>query len=110
MHPSQISTRDGDHFMNSPNGALLIRDVRLRTSSAPLEVLVENGQITQIGQNLNSSCSTIDGMGGVMVPALVDPHVHLDAVLTEGFPAPNRSGTLIEGIERWSQVGQILPR
>ena len=89
--------------MSSPNGALLIRNVRLKDSTEPLEVLIENGQITSIGRNLDSSYPTLDGMGGIMVPALVDPHVHLDAVLTEGFPSPNRSGTLIEGIERWSQ-------
>ena len=34
---------------------------------------------------------------------LVDPHIHLDAVLTAGEPEWNMSGTLFEGIERWGQ-------
>ena len=38
----------------------------------------------------------------VMAP-LVDPHIHLDAVLTAGEPEWNMSGTLFEGIERWGQ-------
>ena len=38
----------------------------------------------------------------VMAP-LVEPHIHLDAVLTAGEPEWNMSGTLFEGIERWGQ-------
>jgi cytosine/creatinine deaminase len=35
-------------------------------------------------------------------PPLVDPHVHLDAVLTVGEPRHNESGMLIEGILTWA--------
>ena len=38
-----------------------------------------------------------------MTPALVEPHLHLDAVLTEGEPRSNRSGSLFEGIEIWAE-------
>ena len=41
-------------------------------------------------------------------PGLVEPHVHLDAVLTEGEPRSNRSGSLFEGIEIWGErVGDL---
>jgi len=33
----------------------------------------------------------------------VEPHIHLDAALTAGQPRWNRSGTLFEGIECWSE-------
>lgn len=36
-------------------------------------------------------------------PPFVEPHIHLDATLTAGEPEWNRSGTLFEGITRWSQ-------
>ena len=38
-----------------------------------------------------------------MTAALVEPHLHLDAVLTEGEPRSNRSGSLFEGIEIWAE-------
>jgi cytosine deaminase len=46
--------------------------------------------------------------GRLLSPALVDPHVHLDAVLTVGEPRHNESGTLIEGILTWSDRKQTL--
>jgi len=44
----------------------------------------------------------LDARGGLVSPPLVDPHVHLDAVLTVGEPRFNESGTLIEGILTWA--------
>ncbi|EOW6408202.1 cytosine deaminase [Cronobacter sakazakii] len=45
----------------------------------------------------------LDAQGGLVIPPLVEPHIHLDATLTAGEPAWNMSGTLFEGIERWGQ-------
>lgn len=45
----------------------------------------------------------IDADGKLVIPPLVEPHIHLDAVLTAGEPEWNMSGTLFEGIERWAQ-------
>ncbi len=43
-------------------------------------------------------------LGGALVtPPLVEPHIHLDAVLTEGQPRPNLSGSLFEGIAIWGE-------
>src|SRR5438105_760262 len=42
-------------------------------------------------------------LGGALVtPPLVEPHIHLDAVLTVGQPRPNVSGSLFEGIAIWA--------
>lgn len=45
----------------------------------------------------------IDAQQQLVIAPLVDPHIHLDAVLTAGEPEWNMSGTLFEGIERWGQ-------
>ncbi len=83
--------------------SLRITNVRIGHSPDLQQVLLQKGRIAQIESQVGDADHSIDAEGGLMVPALVDPHVHLDAVLTEGYPAPNRSGTLLEGIERWSQ-------
>lgn len=56
----------------------------------------QNGQLTAAPED-------IDAGGRLVIPPLVEPHIHLDATLTAGEPAWNMSGTLFEGIERWSQ-------
>ncbi|MEU7867288.1 cytosine deaminase [Dactylosporangium sp. NPDC049140] len=46
---------------------------------------------------------TIDLGGRLVTPPLVEPHIHLDAVLTVGQPRPNVSGSLFEGIAVWAE-------
>ena len=38
-----------------------------------------------------------------MIRRLVEPHIHLDAVLTVGQPRPNLSGSLFDGIAIWAE-------
>ncbi len=45
--------------------------------------------------------------GGRITPHLAEPHVHLDAALL-GARAPNRSGTLREGIANWARLREGL--
>ncbi len=47
--------------------------------------------------------------GGTVCPHLAEPHVHLDAALL-GRRAPNRSGTLEEGIANWAALRDGLGR
>jgi len=72
----------------------------------PQSLLVENGRFTAIGPNIEApQAETIDLGGRVVVPPYVDPHIHLDYVYTaqrEG--ATNGTGTLFEGIQRWSET------
>lgn len=44
----------------------------------------------------------------MVAPPFVDPHIHLDTVLTVGQPRHNESGTLIEGILTWAERKQTL--
>ncbi|HCW89208.1 MAG TPA: cytosine deaminase [Marinobacter sp.] len=45
----------------------------------------------------------LDAQGNLVTPAFVEPHIHLDAAMTAGEPRWNKSGTLFEGIECWSE-------
>jgi cytosine deaminase len=54
------------------------------------------------------SDTVLDGESGLALPPFVEPHIHLDTTLTAGEPSWNISGTLFEGIERWSERKQLL--
>src|SRR5215467_9023299 len=41
--------------------------------------------------------------GALVTPPLVEPHIHLDAVLTVGEPRYNLTGSLFEGIAIWAE-------
>ena len=49
------------------------------------------------------AAQTLDADGALVTPALVEPHIHLDAVLTVGQPRYNVSGSLFEGIAIWGE-------
>ena len=57
----------------------------------------------QTGLIQATDVDVIDAQQQLVMAPLVDPHIHLDAVLTAGEPEWNMSGTLFEGIERWGQ-------
>jgi cytosine deaminase len=54
--------------------------------------------------------TVLDAAGGLITPPYVEPHVHLDSVLTAGEPRWNSSGTLWEGIARWAERKPLLSR
>lgn len=85
-------------------------NVRLKGSQNLNSIYVENGMIRKImlGTSEDNSlggedCETIDVKGHLVVPPYVDPHLHLDYVFTAGLGENNGSGTLFEGIQRWSE-------
>ena len=41
------------------------------------DILIENGLIKKIGKNIKSDAESIDASGLLIVPGLIDPHVHL---------------------------------
>lgn len=74
------------------------------------EILVENGVIKSIGNNLGPAEEVID-LGGKLVTApYVDPHLHLDYVytLSEMGQEGAGSGTLFEAIEMWPKFKKNL--
>ncbi|PQM51968.1 dihydroorotase [Mycolicibacter virginiensis] len=59
--------------------SVLIRGVRCYGEGDQVDVLVEGGQITQIGTGLSvpDECEIIDAPGQVLLPGFVDLHTHL---------------------------------
>ncbi|MDD1793992.1 cytosine deaminase [Enterovibrio sp. ZSDZ42] len=85
---------------------LLITNAVIRGQSAPSNILIKSGTICAIDANdihVESNVVTIDAEGGLVLPPFCEPHVHLDTTQTAGEPSWNISGTLFEGIERWSE-------
>ena len=70
------------------------------------DMLVENGRFTAIQAGIDAGDAELIDLGGkLVVPPYVDPHLHLDYVYTaKGAGARNASGTLFEGIQRWSET------
>jgi cytosine deaminase len=66
-------------------------------------IVDDNGQFKAVGNNLEKVDEAIDLEGRLVLPPFVDPHVHLDYIFTGlGEGNANVSGTLFEGIQRWS--------
>jgi cytosine deaminase len=95
--------------------SLVVRDARLHPTwgqrPEPVDVLVQGDRIAAIvprGGTGPLAATELQADGRLLSPPLVDPHVHLDAVLTVGEPRYNESGTLIEGILTWSERKAFL--
>jgi cytosine/creatinine deaminase len=81
---------------------LLIRNARLPRADATRELAIRGARFVQ-PQPGEAAVQTLDAGGGLVTPALVEPHIHLDAVLTVGQPRYNQSGSLFEGIAIWGE-------
>jgi cytosine deaminase len=88
---------------------LIVRNARVHpTLGRPVElqdIVVDGDRIAAIqpaGSSPAGGRRELDAEGRLASPPLVDPHVHMDAVLTVGQPRHNESGTLIEGILTWA--------
>ena len=62
---------------------------------------IVDGRFSDSSAALPDRCSSYDAGGRVVLPALVDPHVHLDKTY---FPARNEDGTLVGAIEAFREV------
>ena len=88
---------------------LVVRNARLHptggTHPEPIDVGIAAGRIAAIRERgqMAAAATELDAEGSLLSPPLVDPHVHMDAVLTVGEPRYNESGTLIEGIQTWAE-------
>jgi cytosine deaminase len=61
------------------------------------------GVTPQSGREAGGAPGDIDADGNLVTPPFVDPHVHLDAVLSASkLEKPNVTGTLLEAIEIWN--------
>jgi cytosine deaminase len=83
---------------------LLLRNARLAGQDHTSDIAIENGRIVAADTKGSAEATeTIDLQGRLVTPPLIEPHIHLDAVLTVGQPRPNVSGSLFEGIAVWAE-------
>ena len=95
---------------------LIVRAARVHPTGGlrpePVDIGIADGRIANIRPRgeLRAAAGDIelDAGGRFCSPPLVDPHVHMDAVLTVGEPRYNESGTLIEGILTWAERKPFL--
>lgn len=89
---------------------MIIQQAKLRGREGLWNIEIVDGAFKTITQ---SSLSTeghevIDVKESLVLPPFIEPHIHLDTTLTAGEPEWNQSGTLFEGIQRWSQRKETL--
>src|SRR5439155_24134707 len=91
---------------------LIIHHACLHRREGLVDIAVKDGQFARIANELSSDSAIheIDAAGRLVSPPFIDAHVHLDAVLTVGQPRYNSSGTLLEGIQIWSERKPSLTR
>ncbi len=80
---------------------MILRNARLAGTQSLTDLGVQDGRIVAV-EPADSALEMIDLGGRLVTPPLVEPHIHLDAVLTVGQPRPNVSGSLFEGIAVWA--------
>ncbi len=81
---------------------LLLRNARLARAAELTSIGIDNGKLVDSTDDTEAR-ETLDLGGRYVSPPLVEPHIHLDAVLTVGQPRPNVSGSLFEGIAVWAE-------
>jgi cytosine deaminase len=86
---------------------LLLRNARLAGQGALTDLGIDKGVIVDVTDGTTAT-DTVDLAGRLVTPPLVEPHIHLDAVLTVGQPRPNVSGSLFEGIAVWAERADQL--
>lgn len=74
------------------------------------QIEISNGRFGRISQQTQYTCTDneLDAKQGLVIPPFIEPHIHLDTTQTAGQPTWNQSGTLFEGIERWSERKTLL--
>ena len=90
--------------------AVLLTNARLLGAAAETDIAIDAGRVTALGAGLAPppDAEVIDLEGRLVTPPLVEPHIHLDAVLTVGQPRENVTGSLFEGIAVWAERVKTL--
>ncbi len=79
---------------------LLLTGARLPGADGLRDLGVQDGRIVAAEEDARE---VIHLDGALVTPPLVEPHIHLDAVLTVGEPRYNITGSLFEGIAIWAE-------
>lgn len=89
----------------------MISNCTIRGREGLWDVGYEGGVFTSIQKHGASAvpAGAYDAKGFLLMPPFVEPHIHLDCVLTAGIPHYNMSGTLFEGISTWHEYKTTQP-
>ena len=88
---------------------LILRGANLPDGRQGQDILIKDGQIQAVGPQIDvRGLDELDVSGRLVSPPFVDCHFHMDATLSLGLPRLNRSGTLLEGIQLWSELKPLL--
>lgn len=71
------------------------------------DIAITGDRIVALGRVDGPAARVIDATGDLVSPPFVDPHFHMDAVLSYGLPRVNASGTLLEGISLWGELRAV---
>lgn len=78
---------------------ILLKNVRLNDNEDLVDIGIQNGLIKEISKEISDEAEkVIEADGRVVIPGLVESHLHLDKALIADRK-PNMSGTLKEAIE-----------
>jgi cytosine deaminase len=90
---------------------MIVTGCRIRGKEGIYDVAFENGVFTSIeAHDETRICpDAYQAHGRMLMPPFVEPHIHLDCVLTAGIPHYNMSGTLFEGISTWQEYKTTQP-
>ena len=93
-------------------GSMLIKNAKLRGDDTLKCILIEDGKFKAIEEVIDAEADQIiDARGNLVTPPIVDPHVHLDAVLVAGLMTrKNITGTLIEAVGIWNDWAKGLTK
>ncbi|WP_303976683.1 amidohydrolase family protein [Dongia mobilis] len=84
---------------------LVIRHATLPDGRTGIDIGISGEKIVAVEPGLpEAGEATIQARGLLVSPPFVDAHFHMDATLSLGLPRLNRSGTLLEGIQLWSEL------
>ncbi|MCC7572250.1 MAG: cytosine deaminase [Candidatus Methanofastidiosum sp.] len=90
---------------------LILRNARLYDNNHLVDIGINDGKFSEIKNSIGAKGDEeIDLQGRFVSPPLVEIHVHMDAALTVGEPRYNLGGSLLEGIEIWSERKKSLTK
>lgn len=89
---------------------MIIKNAKLRGRDGLWNIAIKAGKFNEVTQDVieEKGQEVLDVEGSLVLPPFIEPHIHLDTTLTAGEPEWNQSGTLFEGIQRWSQRKETL--
>lgn len=88
---------------------LIIRNANLPDGRSGIDIAIKDGKILEIDARIEASAhKSIELDNWLVSSPFINPHFHMDATLTAGRPRVNQSGTLLEGIDIWSDLVPLL--